>query len=68
VGPAHSSCAAARRFCASRGRAIVVGIGPALLLTLWQNLIMPNMVYRSAMVRSLRQLLVGLGYVMPYVA
>ncbi len=54
VGPSHSGCAAARRFCASRGRAIVVGIGPALLLTLWQNLIMPNMIYRSAMVRSLR--------------
>ncbi len=54
MGPSHSGCAAARRFCASRGRAIVVGIGPALLLTLWQNLIMPNMIYRSAMVRSLR--------------
>ena len=42
-----------RRFCAeqNKGRAIVLGIGPALLLTLWQNLIMPNMLYRSAMVR-----------------
>ncbi len=40
------------RFCAkdSRARSIVLGIGPALLLTLWQNLIMPNMIFRSAMV------------------
>ena len=42
------------RFCAkdSRARSIVLGIGPALLLTLWQNLIMPNMIFRSAMVRN----------------
>ena len=42
------------RFCAkdSRARSIVLGIGPALLLTLWQNLIMPNMIFRSAMARN----------------
>ena len=32
----------------------MLGIGPALLLTLWQNLIMPNMIFRSAMVRAWR--------------
>lgn len=43
-----------RRFCGrdSRARSLVLGIGPALLLTLWQNLIMPNMIFRSAMVRA----------------
>ncbi|KAK9822983.1 hypothetical protein WJX81_000456 [Elliptochloris bilobata] len=38
-------------FCGkdSRARSLLLGIGPALLLTLWQNLIMPNMIFRSAM-------------------
>ena len=54
---AVSNCKAGcleRRFCGkdSRARSLVLGIGPALLLTLWQNLIMPNMIFRSAMVRA----------------